>query len=269
VLGSDGVTGLNQRLAAAGVEAGSAPVAAWAVLREAEGERATIIDLYELVASPRGLVAHELPLAERRSLWVTVMPALRPGFQQTAGSDRADDPPAVVPYDESWPSRYAGWEARLSAQLGSVARRIEHVGSTAVPGLAAKPVIDIQVSTADLDAEELYSTPLERAGVQLRYRDHQHRFFRPFAGLPWDVHVHVCAVGSRWERRHLLFRDYLRARPDARSSYAAAKFVASRRWRGDRMGYSAAKTQVILAITEQAEIWAAHGRPEGAVFRDG
>jgi GrpB-like predicted nucleotidyltransferase (UPF0157 family) len=259
-VGCDGVTGLSRRLAAAGAEAGSAPAAAWAALRNAEGERATIIDLYELVASPRGLAAHELPLAERRSLWVTVMPALRPGFQQTVGSDRADDPPAVVPYDESWPSRYAGWQARLVARLGNVAQRVEHVGSTAVPGLAAKPVIDIQVSTADLDAEELYSAPLERVGLQLRYRDAQHRYFRPFAGRPWDVHVHVCAVGSRWERRHLLFRDYLRASTEARAAYADVKSAASRLWRGDRMGYSAAKTQIILAIMQKAETWAAQGR---------
>jgi len=254
------VTDLKQRLAAAGVEADSDPLAAWDALRKAEGERATIIDLYELVASPRGLVAHELPLAERRSLWAAVMPALRPGFQQTVGSDRADDPPAVVPYDESWPSCYAGWEARLSAQLGDVAQRVEHVGSTSVPGLAAKPVIDIQVSTADLAAEHLYSAPLERAGVQLRYRDDQHRYFRPFAGRPWDVHVHVCAVGSRWERRHLLFRDYLRATTEARAAYAEVKFVASLLWRGDRMGYNAAKTRVILDIMEKAETWAAHNR---------
>ena len=85
-------------------------------------------------------------------------------------------------------------------------QRVEHVGSTSVPGLAAKPVIDIQVSTADVAAEDLYSAPLERAGVQLRYRDNQHRFFRPFPGRSWDVHVHVCAAGSRWERRHLLVR---------------------------------------------------------------
>jgi GrpB-like predicted nucleotidyltransferase (UPF0157 family) len=254
------VTSLKQRLAAAGVEADSGPLAAWDALRKAEGERATIIDLYELVASPRGLAAHELPLAERRSLWATVMPALRPGFQQTVGSDRADVPPVVVPYDESWPSRYAGWEARLSAQLGNAARRVEHVGSTSVPGLAAKPVIDIQVSTTDLAAEAHYCAPLERVGVQLRYRDDQHRFFRPFAGRPWDVHVHVCAVGSGWERRHLLFRDYLRASTKARTAYTEVKVVASRLCRGDRLGYNAAKTRVILDIMAEAEIWAARSR---------
>jgi GrpB-like predicted nucleotidyltransferase (UPF0157 family) len=255
-----GVAGLTQRLAAAGVDVVSDPVAAWVALRKAEGEAVTIIDLYEMVASPLGLAAHELPLAERKSMWAAVMPARRPGFQQTEGSDRADDPPAVVPYDQSWPDRYAGWEARLSAQLGNAGQRIEHVGSTSVPGLAAKPVIDIQVSMPDLAAEGLYTAQLERAGVQLRYRDDQHRFFRPFPGRPWDVHVHVCAAGSRWERRHLLFRDYLRVSAEARVAYVEVKFAAAHLWRGDRMGYNAAKTRVILDIMGKAETWAARGR---------
>ncbi len=158
------MTGLSQRLAAAGVEPDSDPLTAWLALRQAEGEAATIIDLYEMVASPRGLAAHELPLAERKSMWAAVMPARRPGFEQSEGSDRADDPPAVVPYDQSWPDRYAGWKARLSAELGNAGQRIEHVGSTSVPGLAAKPVIDIQLSAPDLAAADFYTAPLERAG---------------------------------------------------------------------------------------------------------
>jgi GrpB-like predicted nucleotidyltransferase (UPF0157 family) len=72
--------------------------------------------------------------------------------------------------------------------------------------------------------------------------------------------VHGCAVGSRWERRHLLFRDYLRASNNARAAYAEVKFLASRLWRGDRMGYNAAKTRVILDIMEKAETRAAHSR---------
>jgi hypothetical protein len=120
-----GVASLSQRLAAARVEAGSDPLAAWVALREAEGEAVTIIDLYEMVASSRGLAAHELPLAERKTMWAAVMPARRPGFQQTEGSGRADDPPAVVPYDRSWPGRYASWQARLSAQLGTAAQRVD------------------------------------------------------------------------------------------------------------------------------------------------
>jgi GrpB-like predicted nucleotidyltransferase (UPF0157 family) len=257
------VSSLDHRLAAAGAAAGADayadPLAAWHALRKAEGERVTIIDLYELVAAPRGLAAHELPLAERKSMWGAVMPARRPGFEQAEGSDRADDWPALVPYDQSWSARYAQWEARLSAHLGDCARRIEHVGSTSVPGLAAKPVIDIQVSVADLHADELYVAALERAGVQLRYRDNEHRFLRPPAGKPWDVHVHVCAAGSGWERRHLLFRDYLRVSSKARAAYADVKVAATGRWRGDRMGYNAAKTRVILDILQAAETWAADG----------
>jgi GrpB-like predicted nucleotidyltransferase (UPF0157 family) len=228
----------------------------WLALREAAGPRVTIIDLYDLVASPRGLAPHELPLAERRSLWPLVMPARRPGFEQAEGSDRADDQPAVGPYDESWPGRYAEWAARLATELGPVAERIEHVGSTSVPGLAAKPVIDIQLSVADVAAEDRYRGPLERTGVQLRYRDDEHRFFRPVAGRPWDVHVHVCGTGSDWERRHLLLRDYLRASPAARAAYAEVKLTSSGRWGGDRMGYNAAKTGVILDLLAEAEAWA-------------
>jgi GrpB-like predicted nucleotidyltransferase (UPF0157 family) len=254
------VSSLDRQLAAAYADACADPMAEWEALRKAEGERVTIIDLYELVASPRGLAPHELPLAERKSMWAAVMPARRPGFQQTEGSDRADDWPEMVPYDPSWPGRYSAWEARLSAELGDSARRIEHVGSTSVPGLAAKPVIDIQVSVGNVAAEDLYVAALERAGVQLRYRDDEHRFFRPPAGEPWDVHVHVCAADSAWERRHLLFRDYLRVSGDARTAYADVKAAATGRWHGDRMGYNAAKTRVILDILGSAEDWAAERR---------
>jgi GrpB-like predicted nucleotidyltransferase (UPF0157 family) len=112
----------------------------------------------------------------------------------------------------------------------------------------------------NLAADDLYTAPLERAGVQLRYRDDQHRFFRPRSGRPWDVHVHVCAAGSGWERRHLLFRDYLCISAEARAAYAEVKFAAARIWHGDRMGYNAAKTRVILDIMAKAETWAASGR---------
>jgi GrpB-like predicted nucleotidyltransferase (UPF0157 family) len=254
------VSSLDRRLAAAGADASADPMAAWQALRRAEGERVTIIDLYELVASPQGLEPHELPLPERKSLWAAVMPVRRPGFQQAEGSDRDDDWPAMIPYDPAWPTRFTAWEARLSAELGDSARRIEHVGSTSVPGLPAKPIIDIQVSVADVAIDHEYVAAFERAGVQLRYRDDEHRFFRPPAGKPWDVHVHVCETGSGWERRHLLFRDYLRASRDARAAYADVKEAAAGRWRGDRMGYNGAKTRVILDILRRAEDWAADGR---------
>jgi GrpB-like predicted nucleotidyltransferase (UPF0157 family) len=122
----------------------------------------------------------------------------------------------------------------------------------------------IQVSVADLVDESRYVPQLERAGVQLRSRDDFHRYFRPFPRQPRDVHVHVCALGSEWERVHLLFRDYLRAHLDARDTYAAAKRQAAATWADDGIAYTDAKTDVILGVMHAAERWSprtvpAHG----------
>jgi len=228
------------------------PIVAWLRLREAKGERATVIDLYRLVAEPRGLAPHELPLEERFELARAMMRHVWPGFETTAGTARID-PVEVVDYDPGWPEVFESWRARIEAAVGPAALRIEHVGSTSVPGLAAKPTVDIQVSVRDLDDESDYVPQLEGAGVQLRSRDDVHRYFRPPATEPRSVHVHVCALGSDWERHHLLFRDYLRAHPEARDRYAAVKREAAKVWVEDRWGYTDAKTDVILDIMEAAQ----------------
>lgn len=184
------------------------------------------------------------------------------GFEIIAGTDRPErDPIELVPYDESWPHLYEEWRSRLAGALGSTARRIEHVGSTAVPGLSAKPVIDIQISVDDLEDESRYVPQIEALGVQLRNRDPEHRFFRPFSGLPRGVHIHLCAVGSEWERRHLLFRNYLRVDPAARDVYLAAKRSAAEMWSDDRIAYTEAKDDSIRKLTAAAEAWAST-RPE-------
>jgi GrpB-like predicted nucleotidyltransferase (UPF0157 family) len=259
---------LDARLAAAGVEPSAEPHEAWRRLREAEGRRTTIIDLYELVARRRGLAGHQLSHAERAELARSVMPVIWPGFARTEGSERHDLSLEVVAYDPSWPGRYRRWRDRLAGQLSGTALRIEHVGSTAVPGLPAKATIDIQVSVADLDDESRFVPQIEQAGVQLRSRDALHRFFRPFAGQPRDVHVHVCQAGSDWEREHLLFRDYLRSHPDARHAYAQVKWEAAAVWSDDRIAYTEAKTGVILDLLDTAQAWAsanfwALARPSG------
>jgi GrpB protein len=172
---------LADRLAAAGVGDSAQPWAAWLQLRAAEGNRATVIDLYELVAAPRGLAAQELPPAERLSLARQAMSQTWPGFALTESSDRPTVPLVVTGYDPAWPQTYERWRQVVTAALGPAVPGIEHVGSTSVPGLAAKPIVDIQVSVADLSDEPRY--------------------------VP--QHVHVCAAGGHWERDHLLFRDYL------------------------------------------------------------
>jgi len=231
--------------------------AEWERLRAAGGRRVTVLDLYRLVAAARGVEPHELPLDERIALTRRALAVMWPGFETTEGSDRGAESIELREYDPEWPARFESWRARIVAALGETALRVEHVGSTAVPGLAAKPHVDVQVSVRDVDDEARYVPQLEAAGVRLRSRDELHRYFRPPAGRPREVHVHVCAAGSTWERDHLLFRDYLRAHPEARDAYAAAKREAARLWSDDRIAYTEAKTDVILDTLEAAEAWAA------------
>ncbi|HEX6488757.1 MAG TPA: GrpB family protein [Candidatus Dormibacteraeota bacterium] len=243
---------LRDRLLRAGANPDLSPIEAWSRLRAAEGMRTTVIDLYRLVSEPRGLEPHELPVDERFALARSAMPIVWPGFQTTTGTERID-PVAVVAYDPGWPARFEGWRDRIVRALGPTALRVEHVGSTSVPGLAAKPTIDIQVSVQDIETEELYVPQLEGLGLQLRSRDRLHRYFRPPKSAPRDVHVHVCDSGSDWERDHLLFRDYLREHADARDRYSRVKLDAARLWADDRWGYTDAKSEVVLDILEAAE----------------
>jgi GrpB-like predicted nucleotidyltransferase (UPF0157 family) len=244
---------LDRRLSAAGIAPDAEPVEAWRQLRAIEGPAATIIDLYELAARQRGLTAHDLPATERHALARSVMPDIWPDWTTTSGSERVGDVIRIVDYDPTWPARYAAWRQALRVALGPTAVRIEHVGSTSVPGLPAKPIIDVQVSVADLADEDAYVPGLEGIGLQLRSRDLLHRYFRPFPERPREIHVHVCEVGSDWEAEHLRFRDYLRANPEARERYAQIKRVAAAHWADDGLAYTDAKTEVVLDILEQAQ----------------
>lgn len=247
---------LSERLSRAGIEDVSDPLAAWQALREAEGRRATLIDLYALAAAPSGRAPHELPLPERQALARAAMPIYWPGFNLTPAASRPREPVEIADFDPEWARRFHSWSERIAASLGSSAIRIDHVGSTSVAGLAAKPVVDIQVSVAELAAEERYVPQLEALGLSLASRDDLHRYFRPPAGQPRLVHVHVCAEGGEWQWEHLLFRDYLRAHPEGIQAYAGAKRDAAMIWRDDRWGYTEAKTGIILDLLEQAGSWA-------------
>ncbi|MGH3345030.1 MAG: GrpB family protein [Carbonactinosporaceae bacterium] len=163
----------------------------------------------------------------------------------------------ISDYDAAWPERFTAERDRIAAALGSLARRIAHVGSTAVPGLAAKPVVDILVAVDDVEAEDAYRPPLERAGYRLRVREPGHRMFRT---PERDVHVHLWPVGGDDERRQLLFRDRLRASPADRESYERVKRALARReWR-DMNHYADAKGTVVAEIMGRAERWAGRTR---------
>lgn len=127
------------------------------------------------------------------------------------------------------------------------------MGSTAVRGLDAKPIIDIDVSVADVEQEDAYLPALLAAGYELRVRQAGHRMVRTPAR---DVHVHICSAGSDWERRHLLFRDWLRKDSADRDAYGALKrALAAQQW-PDMNAYSEAKGDLIGRIMARAEAWA-------------
>lgn len=251
---------LARRLRAGGVDPadGGDPGTAWRRLHERFGPRATLLDRYALEAAARGIEVDDLDEDVRARLTREVLEAHQPGFEVVAGSERERrDPVEVVAYDPAWPVRFAAWRDRLVASLGPAALRIEHVGSTAVRGLAAKPVVDVQVSVPAVEDEAAYVPAVERAGIAFRSRDAEHRYFRPAGDRPRDVQVHVCATGSDWERAHLLLRDYLRVHPDLAEAYGALKRDLAARHRDDRIAYNEAKTEFILDALEGAERWSA------------
>jgi GrpB-like predicted nucleotidyltransferase (UPF0157 family) len=254
---------LAARLRAVGINpgapfgTGSGPWEIWLRLRERYGRRATLIDLYQLAAMHQEVPVSALPAADRDRLKAAALPVIFPGFTQNPGTARASEGVEVAGYDPDWPRQFGRRRDRLAAALGAAAVRIEHVGSTSVPGLAAKPVIDVQVSVTDISDEESYVPAIESAGFVLRSREDARRFFRPPAAAPREAQVHVCQAGGPWERDHLLFRDYLRARPDARDRYGELKRELAARWHDDRIAYTEAKTGFILDILDDAGEWAA------------
>jgi GrpB-like predicted nucleotidyltransferase (UPF0157 family) len=131
----------------------------------------------------------------------------------------------VVPYNANWPALFEEEAIRLRRALGALAVRVDHHGSTAVPGLSAKPVIDIQISVINLSPLGSYSQPLETLGyVHVPHLDDRFCpfFHRPVA-WPHSHHVHVVRAGGEEERRTLAFRDYLRAHDRVAREYERLK----------------------------------------------
>lgn len=167
------------------------------------------------------------------------------------------DPVVIVEPDPGWPRAFERLRSRLARALGPRAVRIDHVGSTAVPGLSAKPVIDIQVSVPDVDDEDSYRRAIESLGWELTGREPHHRFFRPPADRPRTVHVHVCGSGSDWERDHLLFVGYLRAHPERAAEYSHLKKELAARYTADRTRYTDAKDAFVRETLQRAREWKA------------
>ena len=173
--------------------------------------------------------------------------------------DRWDPAVRIVAFDPAWPGKAAAEMRLLADALGSVVERLEHIGSTAVPGLAAKPIVDLQLSVAAIGRRSEYVAPLRRLGYLFAPAPEspdQHFFAKP-PERPREYHLHVCEAGSRHERRHLAVRDFLRAHPDEAAAYAELKIEVAARHPGDRLAYIAGKHGYVDALEARALAWVA------------
>jgi len=185
------------------------------------------------------------------------------------GTQRVPEQPMRLhKYDEEWPATFASRREALLAELGGdtvdprtgtahpqpIAIRIDHVGSTAVSELDSRPVVDIQVSVADPDAEEDYRPGLERLGYRMRQREADRRVFAPASG-PYDTEVVICRSGGAWEFDRLVFAAYLTAHPERRDAYGDLKRRLLDEHGADPDAYAAAKAPFIRSTLRLAARW--------------
>jgi GrpB-like predicted nucleotidyltransferase (UPF0157 family) len=163
----------------------------------------------------------------------------------------------IVGYRDDWRHDFNGLATVLARDIPDVAA-VEHIGSTAIPGMPARDIVDVEVIVTTIEDEAAFSAPLQRLGFR--------RFNPPdlaAAGLrvfvPGDgggrVHIHVCELGSTQHRRHLAVRDYLRAHPTEARRYADVKREAARLAQGNRVAYSRAKDRYLQALQQTALRW--------------
>jgi GrpB-like predicted nucleotidyltransferase (UPF0157 family) len=171
---------------------------------------------------------------------------------QVDGSTPSSGPIVLVDYDPAWPRLFEREAARIRSALGDRALQVEHTGSTSVPGLAAKPIIDVVLVVADSADEPAYVPPLESAGYVLRIREpdwFEHRLLR---GTEPAANIHVFSAGCAEIERMLLFRDHLRRNDEDRELYERTKReLARRKWRYVQH-YADAKTEVVRRILARA-----------------
>lgn len=166
-------------------------------------------------------------------------------------------PVRLVDYDPSWVILYEEERRRVLKVAGNLIVRVEHIGSTAVPNLGAKPVIDMMVAVSSLSDAEKCIEPLQEIGYEYRPQGEvffpERRYFRK--GRPpreQHYHLHMVELESGFWKRHLLFRDYLRTHPEAAQEYFELKKRLASKYGSDREGYTEAKTSFIESIVAKA-----------------
>ena len=164
---------------------------------------------------------------------------------------REHRPIVIADYDPAWPRRFALERERIRTALGAAAIRIEHIGSTSVPGLAAKPIVDVLVTVADPEDDGAFVPALQGAGYVLRVREPGHRMLRTPAR---DVQIHVWADDGAEVDRHLTFRDRLRGSPERRREYEQLKRKLAKRDWPDVNHYANAKSPFIESVLSGVEL---------------
>ena len=168
------------------------------------------------------------------------------------------EPVEIHECSAEWVDEFQRIGARLRESLGNMALRIDHIGSTSVVGLAAKPIIDIQISVLALDPMEPFLAPLESLGYVWQ-QDNLEKTERYFKERPGErkTHIHVRLAGSWHEQFALLFRDYIRKHPDNQREYERVKKSLAQWYLNQRQEYTKAKVPIIWGIMRKADQWAA------------
>jgi GrpB-like predicted nucleotidyltransferase (UPF0157 family) len=165
-------------------------------------------------------------------------------------------PVVIVPWNPEWPREFEQERGRLEETFASMNAVVEHIGSTAVPGLAAKPVIDIMVGVTALSEAEARIDSLRALGYEYvpAYEAQlpQRRYFRKPLATPRTHHLHCVVQGSSFWQDQLAFRDYLRAYPAAAQAYATLKLNLALQYAADREAYSEGKSEFIISILNHA-----------------
>jgi GrpB-like predicted nucleotidyltransferase (UPF0157 family) len=213
------------------------------------------------IASPNSAVISEIqhPVYWRERLEATAMLPHRWSRCvlefRTAGYAIMSEPVVrivIVEYDPRWPAFYEEERARIAAALGDMLTSVEHIGSTAVPRLSAKPLIDILVTVDHLGSPDRYVEPLRGLGYTFFPVLGNAGRYAFGTGIPHTHHIHVVQHGSEEHLLPLAFRDYLRTHPAAARQYEALKRDLAARFHDDRQAYNAAKTAFIRAIEASA-----------------
>jgi GrpB-like predicted nucleotidyltransferase (UPF0157 family) len=170
-----------------------------------------------------------------------------------ADSGPSEEPVVLATHDPSWSSKFETEKAAIANALGAAAIEVHHIGSTAVPGLAAKPVIDILVAVDSLEGPVPLVEALSSLGyLNVPHDDDVHRlFFRK--GVPRAYHVHAVKLNSWTYWKHLMFRDILVSNPEVRAEYGRLKSELASRFRSDRKAYTDAKGEFVeRTVAERA-----------------